>query len=74
MPKYRHKPTTIDARRIKQRSFVFGDGKGPDAEVGDWLVWDINGVPYRLTDEMFRQLYEPVDEEAAQHMREPLVQ
>lgn len=70
MPKFKHKPTIIEAQQIQPVIFENKDGSTREviitnalANTGDWIATGIKGEKYHIKDEIFKELYEPVDQD-----------
>jgi len=64
MPKYRKKPVIIEAIRIREGVAVSTREGTLMGYSGDWLITGVEGEKYPCGDAIFRQTYEPADEEA----------
>lgn len=64
MPKFRKRPVEVEAVR-HTCSFEVATLEGTMVgEAGDWLITGVEGEQYPCKDKIFRQTYEPVDDEA----------
>jgi len=71
MPFFRRKPFVIQARRIRDEEGeqkVEAFGRTYIAKAGDWVVGDPSGRQSVINDLLFRELYEPVDDEAKREL------
>ena len=62
MPKFRKKPIIVEATRITRPikiETLEGDMVG---RVGDWLITGTQGEQYPCKDDIFREIYEEVEE------------
>jgi len=64
MPKFRKKPVVIEAIRINEQVAICTLEGTMVGNAGDWLITGIKGEKYPCGDAIFRQTYEPVDEQA----------
>lgn len=64
MAKFRRKPLIIEAIRIKQEMTIDTPNGIVKAKAGDWLLNDVEGKQYPCIDSVFRESYEPADEDA----------
>ena len=64
MPRFRKKPVIIEAVRIREQVAISTLEGTLVGLAGDWLITGIEGEKYPCEDKIFRQTYEPVDEEA----------
>lgn len=67
---FEKKPIRLQAYPLKGPHTLSYRGKEIQGNVGDWLVLDIEGNPYFISDRHFRALYEPVDEIAKEQFSE----
>lgn len=60
MALFRHRPTTVDAQRLKSE-MKLQDENGHEklGRRGDWLVTGVNGRQYIIDADVFDQSYEP---------------
>lgn len=70
MPKFRKKPVIIEATRITRPMTVETLEGIMRGNPGDWLIRGVKGELYFCKDDIFRQTYEPVDEEARAMLEE----
>ena len=64
MPKFQKRPIVIHAHRMSH-PFTVHTLEGPlQGQPGDWLVTGVQDEQYPVADHIFRQTYEPVDDEA----------
>lgn len=63
MAKFRKKPVTIEAIRISRPMAVETLEGTMRGNPGDWLITGVKGEQYFCKDEIFKETYEPVDEE-----------
>lgn len=70
MPKFRKKPVIIEAMRITRPMTVETLEGIMRGNPGDWLIRGVKGELYFCKDDIFRQTYEPVDEEARAMLEE----
>jgi len=64
MPKFRKKPVVIEAIRIREQVAISTLEGTLIGNAGDWLITGVVGEKYPCADAIFRETYEPVDEEA----------
>jgi len=64
MAKFRKKPVVIEAIRIREQVAISTLEGTLVGNAGDWLITGIEDEKYPCDDAIFRQTYEPVDEEA----------
>lgn len=64
MPKFRKKPVVIEATRLKSEVRIATREGELTGKPGDWLITGVQGEVYPCGDSIFRQTYEPADEEA----------
>lgn len=58
--KYQKKVVTVDAVKLKNKTnLLLDDGTEVDGNAGDWLVESESGEQFILTDEEFKEEYEP---------------
>ena len=70
MPFFRRKPFVIQAHRLRDEDGevqVASFGRMFIAKPGDWIMGDEKGQSV-TPDRLFRELYEPVDDEARQEL------
>ena len=65
MAKFRKKPVEIDALKISRPMTIETPEGTMKGDPGDWLLIGVDGEQYLCKDELFRQTYEAVDQEAA---------
>jgi hypothetical protein len=64
MPRFRKKPVEIEAVQITEAEII-ETLEGPmNGNPGDWKITGTEGEQYFCKDRIFRDIYEPVDEEA----------
>ena len=71
MPFFRRKPFVIQAHRLRDEEGemqVEAFGRTFVAKPGDWIVGDPGSKQSVTNDRLFRELYEPVDEEAKREL------
>ena len=66
MELFRKKPLTVEAYQVtsKYQEILTPHGKAV-AEVGDWVVVDVDGRAYPVRDSVFRKTYSPLDHDGA---------
>lgn len=64
MPKFRKKPLVIEATRLTRPVLVETLEGYMSGKPGDWLITGVRGEQYVCRDDVFRETYEPCDEEA----------
>ena len=64
MAKFRKKPVVIDAVRITCEMTVKTLEGTMTGNPGDWLITGVKGEQYFCKDDIFRQTYEPIGEDA----------
>jgi len=69
MPKFLRKASIVEARQIQSKTNV----ETPNGEIialpGDWLLIDFEGNEYTCVDAVFRKVYKPIDDEAAELLK-----
>lgn len=64
MAKFRKKPVVIDAVPVEV-PVIFETLEGVmNANPGDWIITGVKGEKYPIKDHIFRETYDPADEEA----------
>ena len=71
MAKFRKRPVVIEATRVGAKVEIQTREGTLFAYPGDWLIRGIEGEIYPCGDSIFRQTYEPVDDEAQELWGEP---
>lgn len=71
MPKFRKKPVVIEAARITRPITISTPEGEMQGEIGNWLITGVAGEQYPCTNNIFRETYEPADEEARTMLTEP---
>ena len=64
MPKFRRKPVVVEAFQTKYKVTISTPEGVIFAQPGAWIITGVKGEQYPCRDDIFRQLYEPVDEDA----------
>jgi len=72
MAKFRKKPVVIEAMRMSGAFTVETREGTMTGQPGDWLLTGVQGEQYPCADDIFRQTYEAVDEEAEAMLLPPL--
>ena len=67
---FEKKPLHVKAYPLEGPHTVTYRGKEIQGGVGDWLVYDIEGNPYLISDDHFRATYKPIDEIATKQFSE----
>jgi hypothetical protein len=71
--KFRKLPVVIEVLRRATAAEIVETWEGPmQAGPGDWIVRGTRGELYPVKDVVFREVYEPVDQEAAEAMGKPV--
>jgi len=69
MPRFRKKPVVIEAKRMENVFSVSTLDGTMIGQAGDWLITGIEGEKYPCADGIFRQTYDPCeDDEEAMRM------
>ncbi len=63
MPLFRKKPVVVTAERLMEPMVIKTIEGDMQANLGDWLIKGVRGEYYPCKDDIFRQTYEPVDNE-----------
>ena len=64
MAKFKKKPVVINAIQLSRETTVKTLEGNMTGAPGDWLITGVQGEQYPCRDDIFRETYEPVDEEA----------
>ena len=68
MPLFRRMPFVVHARRVREEERVQVFGRDFVAKPGDWILGKANERQSVCNDKLFRELYEPVDDEARKEL------
>lgn len=68
MPKFRKKEFVVEASRLLAPMEIMTENQRMAGEPGDWLITGDNGEQRIFNDLAFRELFEPVDDEAKAEM------
>lgn len=71
MPKFRRRPFFVQARRVKESEEMAKTmGSNFVVKPGDWILGEDTDRQTVCQDRVFRELYEPVDEEGEREMED----
>lgn len=65
MAKYRKRPVIVEAVQITEPMKIETLEGVMEGRPGDWLITGVKGERYFCKDDVFRETYEPVDEESS---------
>ncbi len=71
MPKFRKKPVVVEAIQISRPMTIETPEGTMKGEPGDWLITGVEGEQYFCKDRIFRQTYEPVEQEEDNQQKPP---
>lgn len=56
-----HKPNKLQAKKVKEETFLLTMNGIVKTNPGDWIITGVNGEPYPCDPEIFKQLYDIVE-------------
>jgi len=70
MAKFRKKPIIVEAEQVHERIAICTREGTLYAYPGDWIITGIEGERYPIGNSIFKQTYEPVDDDDEMRRRE----